>query len=693
MLKSSLSFYTPFAKTDDEKRMVYGYASTEAVDSQGEVVKKDALKKAINDYMKFANIREMHQPSAVGKTKQANIDSKGLYIAAKVVDDNAWKKVKEGVYNGFSIGGRIKQMDDNEITDLTLSEISLVDRPANPEAVFDVYKADLEADMHKKDYSADERKQLATEGKALPDGSYPIVTVADLENAIQSFGRAKNKAKVKAHIIARAKDLKATDKLPADWEGSTKEEKADGAKDLKKSLGDIPWLTEIIASLDCLEESAEFEGRMEADPLDAEWAAKVAAANKVLVELLKERVERETDEMMGEEDNEDAGEPDGDEGDGGDDDGDMEMADKAKNLKKADEQIVKPDPAPHGTEEQVVGKQPEPAKPAEEAKPEEKPAEETAEKPSEEETPATDDSEDTTPGDKPEKSAKMAISELIKVGKMPSDDQVKAALKEEGLEVTDRTLEVTKYELAGAILEHVAAGMEDQKNRDALKADLEKVMSKAKVVGGEPHEFDQFILAAKKLVKVAETEMEKSTTGAVTVPEKAAVSPDAPNEQMSAALTALQEAVKALTDAMKGNAKTPDEEKADKGVKGGSEVTSENSDSGEEDGEMDGSTVHNGNPNMKVDAPEMKKLEGEVSELKEKLAKLENMAAPIKVHASYATVEKFDKSGEPKEELAKAEAELNDIQKAIQAAPGDQALIAKGIELSNKVMKLRRETK
>jgi hypothetical protein len=44
---------------------------------------------------------------------------------------------------GFSIGGRVTQRDPANrkiITGLELSEISLVDRPANPEAVIDLYK-------------------------------------------------------------------------------------------------------------------------------------------------------------------------------------------------------------------------------------------------------------------------------------------------------------------------------------------------------------------------------------------------------------------------------------------------------------------------------------------------------------------------------------------------------------------------
>ena len=90
-----LSFYAPIQKKDKVQRMVYGYASTETTDSQGEIVKKDALAGALADYMKWANVREMHQPSAVGKTKKANLDSKGLYVGVKVVDDNAWKRSRK----------------------------------------------------------------------------------------------------------------------------------------------------------------------------------------------------------------------------------------------------------------------------------------------------------------------------------------------------------------------------------------------------------------------------------------------------------------------------------------------------------------------------------------------------------------------------------------------------------------------
>jgi phage head maturation protease len=139
-----MRFYWPIAKVDTVQRMVWGYASTEALDEQDEIVKREAVEAALGDYMRFANIREMHQPSAVGVAKEATIDDRGLYLAAKIVDDEAWKKVVQGVYKGFSIGGRVTARDPANrhiITGLALTEISVVDRPANPEAVFDCWKA------------------------------------------------------------------------------------------------------------------------------------------------------------------------------------------------------------------------------------------------------------------------------------------------------------------------------------------------------------------------------------------------------------------------------------------------------------------------------------------------------------------------------------------------------------------------
>jgi len=74
------TIYAPIAKVDREERMVYGYASTEAVDSQGEVVRKEALAAALPDYMRFANVREMHQPFLSDSGKGVAVAPGGSFI-------------------------------------------------------------------------------------------------------------------------------------------------------------------------------------------------------------------------------------------------------------------------------------------------------------------------------------------------------------------------------------------------------------------------------------------------------------------------------------------------------------------------------------------------------------------------------------------------------------------------------------
>jgi hypothetical protein len=64
---------------------------------------------------------------------------------------------------------------------------------------------------------AEERRKLAERGEALPDGSFPIRNKEDRKDAIQSYGRAKDKAVAKRWIKRRARELDAEDDLPDDW--------------------------------------------------------------------------------------------------------------------------------------------------------------------------------------------------------------------------------------------------------------------------------------------------------------------------------------------------------------------------------------------------------------------------------------------------------------------------------------------
>lgn len=138
--------FIPLTKINSDERIVMGYASTPDLDSDGEVIETGALKKALPEYLEFPTIRRMHQLDPVGTTIQAEVTEQGLFISAKIVDNDAWEKIKAGVYKGFSIGGRILKRIQNTITDLSLTEISLVDVPANRHAVITLYKVDKEGE-------------------------------------------------------------------------------------------------------------------------------------------------------------------------------------------------------------------------------------------------------------------------------------------------------------------------------------------------------------------------------------------------------------------------------------------------------------------------------------------------------------------------------------------------------------------
>ncbi len=158
----NVAYYAPFIRVSQDEQIVEGIASSEAVDSYGDIVRVTAIEDALPDYMKYANLRSMHSNIAAGTVIETKIDktNKIFYITAKVVDKAEWEKVKETVYKGFSIGGVIEDwepimvevpdQDGNmhevftggfEITKLKLIEISLVDRPANPDALISAYKA------------------------------------------------------------------------------------------------------------------------------------------------------------------------------------------------------------------------------------------------------------------------------------------------------------------------------------------------------------------------------------------------------------------------------------------------------------------------------------------------------------------------------------------------------------------------
>jgi hypothetical protein len=153
----TLDLFLALAKVDVDRRLIQGIATAEAPDRAGEICdyastrpyfeawSAEALK--ASGGKSLGAVRAMHGRVAAGKLTEIGFDdeAKRILISAQIVDDDEWRKVQEGVYTGFSQGGRyVKRWPDPEsgLTRYTAepTEISLVDLPCLPGATFEVIK-------------------------------------------------------------------------------------------------------------------------------------------------------------------------------------------------------------------------------------------------------------------------------------------------------------------------------------------------------------------------------------------------------------------------------------------------------------------------------------------------------------------------------------------------------------------------
>jgi len=159
-----LQLFARLTKVDEVRHEVTGVLAEEAPDKSGEIFDYESSKpffKAWNAEFEKAtegrslgNLREMHQPVAVGKFVRVEYDdpAKQIVVTAKIVDREAWQKVAEGVYTGFSIGGKyVKSWRDGEYVRYTAepNEGSLVDNPCMYGTHFSAIKADGTTEVRK----------------------------------------------------------------------------------------------------------------------------------------------------------------------------------------------------------------------------------------------------------------------------------------------------------------------------------------------------------------------------------------------------------------------------------------------------------------------------------------------------------------------------------------------------------------
>lgn len=117
---------TTILKTDDESRMVYGWASVSTVkgelviDQQGDTLTPAEMAKMADRFMSSVRTaKAMHAGAGIGEVLHSlpltndlakafgvETDREGWLVGMKIHDDAVWARVKDGTLSELSIGGR-----------------------------------------------------------------------------------------------------------------------------------------------------------------------------------------------------------------------------------------------------------------------------------------------------------------------------------------------------------------------------------------------------------------------------------------------------------------------------------------------------------------------------------------------------------------------------------------------------------
>ena len=260
----------------------------------------------------LGNVRAMHGARVAGLVREITFDDMAKAIGFQIMVTNAdeWENCALGVYTGISPGGKmVKFAGSKRFTALPV-ELSLVDKPSNPNATFTMMKADgmeetrhfapaadieavvedmakaagatalaavyaalpvstvvrmfgtdadraPEAPMLKRMADAGARRGWVADGAALPDGSFPVATADDVPAAVLAVSRAADPVAAQAHVTTRAQALGAADKLPPGWEGAV--------APMKKGMDQVACLSRILDNLGWLAGDITGEAAKEGD--------------------------------------------------------------------------------------------------------------------------------------------------------------------------------------------------------------------------------------------------------------------------------------------------------------------------------------------------------------------------------------------------------------------------------------------
>ena len=174
------TFTGEFYKLDENDRLfIYGPASAEILDTQGDIIEIDAIKKALPQLLKRARVTVDHKDQIVGEiiesytkadltfktevrlptddelSKFSKLEKakEALFVLAEIWNDTKYcseirKAIEKGQYRSYSISGNVVnsrpcKSDENcarIVSDLNLSAVTICQNGANPAAQFDILK-------------------------------------------------------------------------------------------------------------------------------------------------------------------------------------------------------------------------------------------------------------------------------------------------------------------------------------------------------------------------------------------------------------------------------------------------------------------------------------------------------------------------------------------------------------------------
>jgi hypothetical protein len=263
MANLTTTSYFSIEKADrnaDGTMTVYGKATDDSLDIDQQICDGDWLKRAMPAWFKSGgNIREQHSNIAAGVAKEYEAKADGHYIGVLVVDPVSVKKVDAGVLKGFSVGiknprvVRDSKAANGRIVDGQIVEVSLVDRPANPNCQLVLAKSvDGEKDLvqveelHEKEVT-DENNLIQSENNSEKESDAMDTTTVSVPKSIVGDLVKFDKAQFEAAREALANLISI---------------EAQEMKEGHNELSSIAHLLEAVAHLHAWYEGEEAEGEV-----------------------------------------------------------------------------------------------------------------------------------------------------------------------------------------------------------------------------------------------------------------------------------------------------------------------------------------------------------------------------------------------------------------------------------------------